>query len=176
MVQGSRGVKIINWQKPTSWNYGCRFIIHSQWLIVVGDLGEAVYQWGQNIDLKFLGQINFDYFMGKCRASEVGTKFRMWCGRTAHDALQHQLAECSREEKRFIESINIGTPKDEFDNLLLEAVHHGGVDYDFAASVSECGYIPNCRCVGHFVGLQMAIKQLTQPPNDTTATSDHPAV
>lgn len=157
------GTTIIEWKKPASWNYGCRFIIHSQWLTVVGDIGEAVYQWGQTIDLPFLASLNFDYFMGKCRASEVGTRFRQWCPRTAVESLQRHLAECSNEEKKFIEDITVGTPKDEFDHLLNEGVARGDLEYDFAGSISECGYIPNCRCVGHYVGLQMAIEQLTPP-------------
>jgi len=160
--KGDMLVTIIEWKKPNSWNYGCRFIIHSQWLTVVGDIGEAVYQWGQNIDLKFLAQINFDYFMGKCRASEAGTRFMQWCSRTAFESLQNRLLHesFSDHEKAFIVSISAGTPKDEFEDML-RAAYYDGLNSDFAASVSECGYIPNVRCVGHFVGLQMAIKQLT---------------
>jgi len=159
---------IIEWKNPKSWNYGCHFIIHSQWLCVVGDLGEAVYAWGQTLDLKFLGQINFDYFMGKCRASPSGSRFRQWSSRAALESLQNRLLHesFSDHEKAFIVSISAGTPKDEFDDMLRAAYYDGGFNSDFAASVSECGYIPDVQCVGHFVGLQMAIKQLT---NETKA-------
>ncbi len=163
---------IIEWKKPTSWNYGCRFIIHSQWLIVVGDLGEATYQWGQAIDMKFLSSINFDYFWGKCRASPVGRQFRMWDPRTMKAEVERFKEEANANEKKFLEEVSIGgVDKDEFDNLLHHAYDAGRVDSDFAAMVSECGYIPDCMCVGHWVGLQMAIDQLKQqehtPPTPT---------
>lgn len=161
---------IIEWKKPTSWNYGCHFIIHSQWLCVVGDLGEATYQWGESIDLKFLGSLNFDYFHGKCRASPVGRQFRMWDQRTMMAAIK-QVKDTNTtltdKEKEFLNEINPSTCKDEFEELLRAAHYNGDVDTDFCCMVSECGYIPDCMAVGHFTGLQMAIKQLTeqeQPP------------
>lgn len=156
---------IIEWKKPTSWNYGCRFIIHSQWLIVVGDMGEAVYQWGQNLDLKFLGQINFDYFMGKCRASPAGTRFRQW----DHEKAEKRLDEIKDKTPKAYKNLKDACcHPEEFKMALHEAIYYHDLDSEYASDLCEAGYIPDCMCVGHLVGLQMAIKQLTQPPNETT--------
>jgi len=71
-------VLIINWQNPASWNYGCRFIIHRRWLIVVGDIGEAVYEWSEDLSLDFLASLDFAYFLSKCQASPAGKNFVQW--------------------------------------------------------------------------------------------------
>mgnify|MGYP006921383536 FL=1 len=66
---------VISWQNPQSWNYGCRFIIHRRWLSIVGDIGEAVFEWSQDLTLDFLAGIDLHYFLGKCQASPEGNKF-----------------------------------------------------------------------------------------------------
>lgn len=158
--KGDMLVTMIEWRNPKSWNYGCRFIIHSQWLCVVGDMGEATYQWGENITMKFLGSLNFDYFMGKCRASPDGKRFKVWCADAALAKIQVELDSCSAGEREFMLKIDRRTPKDEFDQLLHEAHNDGDIDCDFASHICDAGYIPDPMSVGHFVGLQMAIKQL----------------
>jgi hypothetical protein len=47
-------------------------------LTVLGDIGEAVYEWGQDISLEFLASLDFGYFHGKCQASESGRDFDIW--------------------------------------------------------------------------------------------------
>lgn len=164
-----RNITIINWAKPGTWIYGIRFMIHAQWLIAIGDCGEAVYQWSDIIDLKFLGGINFDYFHGKCRAADTGRKFRVWDEERAFKGVRDLLAELDaasppdphhEDYRRCLRVIMSCTPKDEFDDNLRLA-HDDGLQIEDASHLSECGFIPAPMCVGHFVGLQMAIKQLT---------------
>jgi hypothetical protein len=147
---------IIEWQKPDSWNYGCRFILHSQWLVALGDIGEAVYQWSEAITPKFLAGLDFGYFHSKCRASEVGSRFQSWDSDLA-------FAEASRILKpadEFIEMISKNTDQQEFSSLLHAGFNRGMIDCDTAAELAEAGTVPHPRCVGHFVGIQMAIEQL----------------
>jgi hypothetical protein len=58
--------------------YWMDFIIDRNKLIVTGDCGDAIFEWSSKIDLNFLTECGFDYFLGKCRASEYGYKFLVW--------------------------------------------------------------------------------------------------
>lgn len=168
------GAVVINWQNPKSWNYGCRFIIHRQWLIVVGDIGEAVYQWGENITLEFLAQIDFGYFLSKCRASEKGSDFSMWSAEVEMfnrmaklkelDArkAENDESETDRKEREILEE-NSGCDENQWRELAQEYYNATG-DAEGAGDLSSMGKVPNCRAIGHFVGLQMAIKQLLNRP------------
>lgn len=158
---------IIGWQNPESWNYGCRFILHRRWLIVVGDIGEAVYEWGQDITLAWLAKLDFDYFWHKCRASEDGTKFEMHESRVGYALVQQWLAEQDAENppgetddhREHIRSITANSAADEIGHLIHHA-YDEGLDPEFCAYLSGCFKVPHPRAIGHFVGLQMAIKQL----------------
>lgn len=152
---------VIAWQNPKSWNYGCRFIIHAQWLAVVGDIGEAVYQWGQTIDLPFLAQLDLQYFHGKCQSSETGRRFQTWCSVTAYRNGIEAIDWLTEDKKQRFQGWDEQTPHDEFDHMLRAAYSDSGIDADTASTLSGCGYIIHPRCIGHWVGLQMAIKQLT---------------
>lgn len=170
VITDNPSVTIINWQKADSWNYGCRFIIHSHWLLVVGDIGEAVYQWSQRISAEFLSELNFDYFHGKCVASEDGRQFNMWDHREAYRLVQEWLAEADAnnfpteedDERRHLRNITEHTDRQEFEELVRKAYDEGLDDCETAAYLSGCGLVPHPRCVGHFVGLQMAIAQLNK--------------
>jgi len=165
---------LIHWQNPKSWNYGCRFIVHRRWLIVVGDIGEAVYEWGQDIALEFLAQIDFGYFLSKCRASEKGSDFSMWSAEVEMFNRLEKLkdlearkangedTECDRKEFEILQD-NSGCDENQWRELAQEYYNATG-DAEGAGDLSSIGKVPNCRAIGHFVGLQMAIKQLLNRP------------
>lgn len=156
LLQSGDPTRVIEWSKPKSWNYGCRFILHSQWLVALGDIGEAVYQWGESITPKFLAGLDFHYFHSKCRSSECGSKFEFWDSEKAYAETQRICDPHSEFRK------NIGhhTDRQEFNSLLAAAFHNGQIDCDIAAELSESGIVAHPRCVGHFVGIQMAIEKL----------------
>lgn len=68
---------VINWRSPDTGNYAMQFIIHRNYLVVLGDVGEAVYGWGQPLTLEFLKNCDWHYFAGKCVASETGRNYTM---------------------------------------------------------------------------------------------------
>lgn len=164
-------VIIINWQKPGRWDYGCRFIIHANWLTVIGDLGEAVYQWGERLTPEFLAKLNFDYFMGKCVASEVGRPF------TAFDVSRiYAFKEgMTPAEVAFVEEdISAGMCKGDVESAITAAIDGERITMDFASSVLDWGTIPHPRCVGHWVGLKMALKDLLNPRTAEKYSNERP--
>jgi hypothetical protein len=163
---GQNAIAIL-WRNPESWNYGCHFIIHRNFLCVTGDIGEAVYGWGERLQLPFLAGINFGYFLEKCCASENGRDFKVWDSdiawqnkeayRTDEESLADDYRKCSSvgDLLRFDKN----RPKEDWDGVIREIYDETG-DGEFASICHEWGMVPNVGCIGHFVGLQMAIKQL----------------
>lgn len=163
---------IIDWSNPESWNYGCRFIIHRRWLTVVGDIGEAVYEWGQDLSLNFLARIDLGYFLGKCQASEDGRKFHLWDSEEAISSINYYLTEYPDEGplqdglKHILSQVDKHANKYDFEEALRSVYNDYAVDSDVISAIRDSGEQPHPRAIGHFVGLQMAIEQLQ--PHATT--------
>jgi len=167
---------ILNWQKPGTWNYGMRFIIHRRWLVVLGDLGEAVYGWGQDITPDFLAQLNFDYFHSKCEASENGRKFESFDGQTGYRLAQEWLADPENQPghpgknlRKHIRALTASCGKEEVDFAAREIYDATG-DAELASMIIDWFKVPSFRCIAHFVGLQMALKQLSLNANPSSQT------
>ena len=105
LVAQDQNVTIIDWRRPDTGNYAMRFIITGYYVIVTGDVGEAIYGIGQGLTPKQLLSFDWGYFTSKCCASETGRDYTM------------------------------KVP---------------GIK----------GPVPNVRAIGHYLGLQMALKQL----------------
>lgn len=167
MASDPHGATIIDWSNPESWNFGCRFIIHRRWLIIVGDIGEATYEWGQDLNLEFLSRLDFHYFHGKCRASETGGNYWQWDSEEAYHTTQKLLTEFDQQNpagekddwRSTLRDLTKDSPKDEFEIAVHRAYNEGADTMDISR-ILESGLQPHCRAVGHFVGLQMAIEQL----------------
>lgn len=152
---------VIEWKKPGRWNYGMRFIIHRFWLIVVGDLGEAVYGWGQDVTLDFLAQINFDYFHGKCVASETGREFTMFNRELGYKLACEWLTNNPGAHEE-IHNLGPTLAKEEVADIASRLYQRTG-DSEIASMITGWYESPHVRAIAHFVGLQMAIKQLRTP-------------
>ena len=103
-------ITVINWRRPGTGNYAMQFMMTNNCVIVVGDVGDAIYGFGCNLTLEWLAKIDWHYFTNKCVASETGRDYSM----------------------------------------KVQGISHK---------------VPNVRAIGHFVGLQMAIKQIMLPKN-----------
>lgn len=154
---------VINWQNPKSWNYGCRFIIHRRWLCVVGDIGEATYGWGQDLTLEFFDGMDFGYFHSKCCSSETGGKFEGWNPRFCISELTAFLEGDERRPSAKAKLIEEAKGFTSNSHEWTEFLYRGDAklrDDDY--TLADAGSVPHPRAIGHFVGLQMAIKQLKE--------------
>ena len=161
---------VLRFANPKSWNYGCHFIIHRRWLTVVGDIGEATYEWSQDISLNFLASLDFGYFFGKCVASESGRKFTDWNAKIGDAYVKDRIAEIKamdpedqgkddKKELEVLEDLGVGGDKNDYDSVAREYYDATG-DGEGASAIAEYGEVPSGRCIGHYVGLNMAIEQL----------------
>ena len=155
-------VIIIEWRNPTSLAYACRFIIHRQWLCVVGDIGEATFQWSQDITIEFLASLEFNYFLSKCRASNSGVKFEQWDAAVAYTNIAATQSIYQANSIDELEYINRNSCRDDYDRAARACYDRTG-DAESASSIASAGIAPSVHAIGMFVGLQMAIAQLKKP-------------
>lgn len=150
-------IKHLRWKKPGTVIYWIDYIISGHFLCVYGDAGDAIYAWSENLTWEFLKTCDLDYFHGKCQASEAGRDFVQWNQRALIDAIDWWCTNDRSVSKARIQQI-----KDEargttcatewlevcsnYPKIFPEPV------YEFA----DYGKSIHVRCVGHWVGIQMA--------------------
>ena len=68
---------MIDWKRPDTYNYSVRYLIDGGMIIVTGDLGDAIYGFGQRLTFDKILQLDWHYFIHKCCASETGRNYEM---------------------------------------------------------------------------------------------------
>jgi hypothetical protein len=152
-LEGESGLM---WKRPNSWNYAVRYSIFRETLFVAGDLGCAAYQWSEAISFHFLTGCDLSYFHGKCVASEVGRAFNLW----SEHRLRKGIEERGRSEWRRLLKNGCSTQHADWTMMLHEEIQRRRLSFDDAAELAELGWVIHPRCVGHWLGIRMAVKQL----------------
>lgn len=153
---------VITWGKPGTSINSIRFIISGGYLCAVGDLGDAVLQWSENITPHFLATCDFHYWFSKKRAWPGENGWRQWNARVAAawaiEQLNYYLATDKGEVPEWCsELVEQGGDMDEF---ISAADSCGHDDWETASEIREAGLVPDCRAISEWVGLQMALHQL----------------
>lgn len=153
--------EVIEWRKPGTWTYGMRFIIHRQWLCVVGDVGEATYQWSEDISLAFLAGLDFHYFRSKCQASPGGRKWDEF----NPDVGLAELRACDDSGVMNYPALRGIIDSGQFPDhdtweIMCREVYDDSGDAELASMLSQMPMAPSTMQIGHFVGVQMAVGQL----------------
>ena len=121
VVEDSRPDSLVFRKIGTSDCYMRYVLLSGSTLVVVGDLGDAVYQWHGDPRLTFqwLAGLDLDYFVSKCRASEVGVPFEEWSEEIARERfadLRKSYAEHDPERVALLDKIIEETHGVPFDN------------------------------------------------------------
>jgi hypothetical protein len=158
---------LIQWKRPLNNNYLMVYILIPGYLIVTGDVGDAIYASGLST-FKQWADCDIGYFAGKCVASESGRQYREWDS----DFLKKRIMEALKEHAEENEQ--------EIDKSWKDFVAYGGSSsmcsqQEWISWLTDKGSIffgpdPCCwpadgqiisiRCKGHLIGLKMAVKQL----------------
>lgn len=153
-------IQHLRWKQDGTSNYWIDYIISGGFLLVYGDAGDAVYAWSDNITWDFLKSADLDYFKGKCQASEVGRDYRQWDTRKLAADLKHHMDEYHIAPSYQNEVLSCARMSMSAEELHMNARDEPrawekafGQDYH---EYIEWGWTINCRCVGHWVGIQMA--------------------
>jgi hypothetical protein len=167
------------WKEDGSSNYYMDVIILRNNLYISGDLGEAVYCWGEWITPDFLVDLDVHYFFSKCEASENGRRGREWSESAATDWLKEQWEDIIPECEDDLGMVSAATEL--FEDL--RAVAHS--EWEWRAKVWECheshddpiskvlgndaytessiwdaGKVPMTRIILHWLGMRLAFQSL----------------
>ncbi|MGE4537643.1 MAG: hypothetical protein AB7D37_11240 [Desulfovibrio sp.] len=167
------------WKQDGTSIYYMDIIILRNNLYISGDLGEAVYCWGDKITPDFLVGLDVGYFFSKCEASENGRRGKEWLESAAMDWLKEQWEEVIAEHGNDLSMVAIATEL--FEDL--RAVAHSEWEWrskvmefhestddpiskvlgDEAYSESglwDAGNVPMARIILHWLGIKLAFKSL----------------
>lgn len=153
------------WAKPNTGIYRVDYHCHGRYLIVVGDIGDAVFAWSQNVDWDFLASCSLDYFLSKCQASPSGRDFYQWSG----DHMRAILADHLTDDEdggtaKLTAAIEDGAhyhidDEQEWYAWVKDNTEHLGSDY---GEWIMNGRIASVHAVGIFEGLKLAVAQLKE--------------
>ena len=71
----SNGLTQIAWKRPNTSNYGVQYTVFGGYVVVTGDLGDAIYAVSSVLTFDRLLQLDWHYFWNKCVASEKGREY-----------------------------------------------------------------------------------------------------
>ncbi len=166
-------IEVLQWKKEKTFNYAVIYIRQGNTLFVKGDLGEAIYGWGQLNDLEWISNLNLSYFAGKCLASEYGRGYKTWDCIYAEETLKKYMKEyCEEDEddyayeemcKKFeeAEGTSFLDYREEWSQWLYE---HGYEIFgdDWWEWAPNIGMVISWQCKSHLIGLKMAMAQLKE--------------
>lgn len=167
-VVEERSARSLVFKRPGTGVNALRYsILGTSTLVVTGDLGSAVYQWHGNPALSWawLADLSFDYFLGKCQASEVGRDFSEWDAAAAREAFASVQEGLEPKERRRISKM-IEDNDDEFasgdevfetreawNSFAIRSLYAIWPDLD---GILDIGMIPARRALFHHAGLVLA--------------------
>lgn len=180
-------ISILDWSKPNSSFYYCRYVFDGSRLYVSGDIGEAVFRFTEKATLEGVSKYDLYYFHSKLSAF-CGDKYSFDSDtaiETIKEYIEYARENLDYEEDDDGEEIEANTDRNEEINNYIQALkelmiesktchNKDSWDYevnqkyddlsDYDCDVSEWIFkagnvIPN-RIQGYLIGLQMALEQL----------------
>lgn len=115
--------EIITFKNPQSSSYWIRFLFTSRFMIIVGDLGEAIFEFSELINFdKVIQYKNYHYMMGKYNSSS----------RDRYDFDKNKfLNDYSQFEEDFLDSYDNELPQNISEALeILKDIGRDCLDYD----------------------------------------------
>lgn len=157
----------LDFARPRSSYYLLRYhLVTPATLVVVGDLGDAIYRWSEAVTFPWIANCSLDYFHGKAVAS-AGGRTGDWYDWDADQALK-RCQEFLREQSDRVRRLG---------GLLVAACHNQAEfanalnsvgDYDLCEALGRCGNVIPIGCRLHLGALRLALQALPDRENDQT--------
>lgn len=171
-------IQVLDWVKPGTSSYRIKYMINYMGrLIVTGDCYDAIYNWGNKIDLKFLSGLDIEYFASKCTSSRHGRTGHTWCSDVARNRWDEEVFNAFKnmshnkqikiesEYKDIIEcSYDYMSSAIEWFGFIVtndEMLTHLFGD-DYWSVIDNIGRSISTDVQGHLIGIKMAYKQLKE--------------
>ena len=147
---------VIVFGKPASSDCLLRFRVDGPYLIVTGDLGDAIYRWSERVTFPWLAGLDLHYFKSKCQASEVGRRFDEWDEEAARDRMKNWLEQCPDRLEKFneLDGDLALLSEGEWHSWLSRNVYEISDDGD---GLWDIGMVTALRCRAHLIGLRLAV-------------------
>ncbi len=163
VVVGSSPATELVFRKVRSTDWLIRYtIVGGINLVVTGDLGSAVYRWGEPISFPWLGGLELSYMMSKCEASQWGRQVREWSGEEAARGLAWHLSQTSPEQKEKWLAIRREISRDELNAAMFSQYEWGAFAdrelrevWDDLDGIWDIGWLVPLRAIAHWRGLQL---------------------
>lgn len=170
-------MKRLEWYKPGTRMFGMDVVFHRYFVIICGDLGEAVFECTWKTDLKNCANKNFGYFLGKLSTIR-GCKYD-WetddCIEDIEDWKSDKIADIEEELKEFPEDKEfyekkIAAIKEFVDDAQMEYKEEWmkyvadydleKINEDFETVLYNAGDRLNTRLYLYHIALKMAWEQI----------------
>lgn len=147
-------IEFLLWANPENSNYQVKYFLHRATLFVTGDVGHAIYRWSNTEHgLEWIANCNYHYFDEKIEGLNGYFDSRSWRG----DICKQRAEEFFKSQERkpripsyWSDHVN---SRDEWMRFVHDHYKVFGVDNH---DPFEWGFVPNTRCIGHWLGLRMA--------------------
>jgi hypothetical protein len=150
---------LIKWKRPENNNYLIMYIQVPGYLIVTGDVGDAIYSSGFN-SFKRWSECDVGYFAGKCTASEYGRHYKEWDSNYLEKRVKEALEEVEQPWEDFAALGGRGAMSNQ-QEWIVWLTEYGSKFFGEDPSYWPAGgLITSIRCSSHLIGLKMAVKQL----------------
>ncbi|OIJ22042.1 hypothetical protein BKP45_05025 [Anaerobacillus alkalidiazotrophicus] len=164
-------LQILEWKRPGTNTYYCRYVFDGYKMYISGDIGEAVFWLTWKSNVHSFDDIGVHYFEEKLAA--YSEERRDYDGDKAAKRLSEWKKELIEEEVIF--------DHEEFDEMILAAINCSNknewayecvndlyseliteLDHDYWEWIYNIGDMMPHRIIGYLVGLKMASKQLKE--------------
>lgn len=147
------GASVLKWERPDSNIYSVNYIFLDRSLAIVGDIGDAVYEFSSPIGPKNF-TTDFHYFQTKLRASG---DTKEWNVEIAKASLEAEAQEYPNYAKDILEGLEHIENLFTWQQFLLDAP---AFFTDDLTSYYEIGSVETIRHRAYLVGINEAAKQL----------------
>lgn len=148
-LTSKQNIQELTIKRPNSSFYYIKYLIQYNTLYVTGDVGNAIYQWSDQINFNFISNCNIDYFKSKCVASEHGRKYEEWDPQWA----KYQI---NKQYKKFAKELEEGLLSHD---LMVQYLEYSLANYDLdteqLCALSNIGFRTSIRCVFHLTGIKL---------------------
>lgn len=164
-------LQVLQWEKPGTNTYSCRYVFDGHKMYISGDIGEAVFWLTWKANVHSFDDIHVHYFEEKLSA--YSGERRNFNSEKAIKALKEWKEQLIEEEMEFdeeemedlIHAPDCCSSKDEWAHEYVNGKYHefiSELDYDYWEWIYDIGDTMPHRIIGYLVGLKMASKQLKE--------------
>lgn len=172
-------LQVLEWKRPGTNAYYCRYVFDGNKMYISGDIGEAVFWLTWRADVHSFNDIHVDYFEEKLAA--YSGERRNYSSEKAVKCLKEWKKQLIEDEEKFdveefeemISAAECGS-KNEWAYEYVNGIYNNFIsdlDCDYWKWIYDIGDEMPRRIIGYLVGLKMASEQLKENAT-VTAHSD----